>query len=202
MAIYKEVRDQLNTGDIVLFSSRGIGLFLTFFTPSKWSHVGMVVKLDDWDEVLLWESTPVSDLKDVIDKKAKKGVQTVFLSDRIKTYKGEISIRRVDFKFDEDKKNALIDFRGKVKDRDFENDEIEIIKAYLDGPFRENKEDLSSLFCSELVAEAYQKMKLLKDVDSGGKPSNEYTPMDFSEKGYLDLRGDAKLGNEIPITYA
>jgi hypothetical protein len=39
-----------------------------------------------------------------------------------------------------------------------------------------NKEDLSSLFCSELVAEAYQKMGLLTEQ----LPSNEYIPKDFS----------------------
>ena len=42
--------------------------------------------------------------------------------------------------------------------------------------FQNTREDLSSLFCSELVAAAYQRMELIKD----DRPSNTYTPDDFS----------------------
>ncbi len=42
--------------------------------------------------------------------------------------------------------------------------------------FQNKEEDLSSLFCSELVAAAYQRMGLIKN----DRPSNSYTPDDFS----------------------
>ena len=42
--------------------------------------------------------------------------------------------------------------------------------------FQNTQEDLSSLFCSELVAAAYQRMNLIKN----DRPSNTYTPDDFS----------------------
>jgi len=52
---------------------------------------------------------------------------------------------------------------------------LELLKSAYDGPFGKNEEDLSSLFCSELVAEAYQRLGLLTE----GTPSNEFTPADF-----------------------
>ena len=56
---------------------------------------------------------------------------------------------------------------------------------------------MSSLFCSELLAEAYQRMLLLSE----DMPSNEYTPADWSEeKGVVDnlLLQGAKLE---PVVY-
>jgi hypothetical protein len=49
---------------------------------------------------------------------------------------------------------ALSNCRHEVSGRPYERDEIELLKSACDGKFGENKEDLSSLFCSELVAEA------------------------------------------------
>jgi hypothetical protein len=83
--------------------------------------------------------------------------------------------------------------------RPYEKDKLELIKAAYDGPLGHNEEDLSSLFCSELVAEAYQKMGLLREPPKG-LPSNEYTPKDFSEKKGLVLEKGASLSKEIPIT--
>lgn len=61
---------------------------------------------------------------------------------------------------------------------------LELIKAAYGGWLGDNKENLSSLFCSELVAEAYQRMGLLPEVGSAHKvkPSNEYTSRFFSRK--------------------
>ena len=42
--------------------------------------------------------------------------------------------------------------------------------------FQNTQDDLSSIFCSELVAAAYQRMKIIHN----DRPSNTYTPDDFS----------------------
>ena len=55
-------------------------------------------------------------------------------------------------------------------------------------------EDLSSLFCSELVAEAYQRIGLLGD----SVPSSEYTPGDFAAHSRLELLS-GELGPEIVL---
>ena len=73
---------------------------------------------------------------------------------------------------------------------------MELLKSAYDGIFGENKEDLSSLFCSEMIAAAFQKIGLLAKK----LPSNEYTPKDFSTENNLTLEKGYRLGKEIPIT--
>ena len=72
-----------------------------------------------------------------------------------------------------------------------------MIKAAYDGPLGHNQEDLSSLFCSELVAEAYQRLGLLPKPPQG-LPSNEYTPRDFAKN--IDLQNNASLETAIEVT--
>ena len=96
--------------------------------------------------------------------------------------------------FDSENVKDLMQLRKELAGKEYEKDTLELIKAAYDGPFGHNEEDLSSLFCSELVAEAYQRLGLLNNE----KPSNEYTPADFSEKRGLELlRG--KLEPEMII---
>jgi hypothetical protein len=203
VAKYDAERSKIRTADIVLFSGKGgISHGIKLITNSKWSHVGMALRLPEWDALLLWESTTLSGLADVIDGKAKRGVQLVLMRDRLRTYDGEVSVRHlvganVDRK--PDLKKKLMEFRRSVRNRPYEKSRLELIRAAYEGPFGRNEEDLSSLFCSELVAEAYQQMGLLPGPPDG-PPSNEYTPRDFSETGRLPLRPGIGLGEEIVLT--
>lgn len=198
MANYDDVRNNIKTGDIILFSGKGgISHGIKLVTNSKWSHVGMVLRLPDSKAVFLWESTTLSNLKDAIDGVAKRGVQLVLLSDRLRTYSGEVSVRHLEnHEISNDEYMKLMRLREEVRNRPYEEDKIELIKAAYDGPFGRNEEDLSSLFCSELVAEAYQRVGLLRDENHGGLPSNEYTPKDFSDRKNLQLE-DGCLSDEI-----
>jgi len=204
MAKYDDIRHDIKTGDLVLFSGKGgISEGIKLFTVSKWSHVAMALRVPEWELVLVWESTTVSNLKDVVDGVAKRGVQLVVLSDRIRTYKGEVSIRHlrgIDVNSDGHARDALRALRSEVRNRPYEEDKLQLIRATLDGPFGigENDADLSSLFCSELIAEAYQRMGLLPSEP----PSNEYTPKDFSDKGSLKLLRGVTLTPEFPVTIA
>lgn len=195
---YRDIRPKLNTGDIVLFSGKGgISDGIKWFTGSDWSHVGMVFNIPQMNIVLLWESTTLSNLKDVLDKKAKRGVQLVPLKERVDTYKGAIAVRQLQVNRTPRMMEALLAFRGEVRDRPYEQSKLELIQSAYDGWLGENREDLSSLFCSELVAESYQRMGLLADQP----PSAEYTPRDFASKSKhpLTLRLGARLGAEIKI---
>ena len=195
MKAYENLRPSLKTGDVVLFSGKGgISTGIKWFTNSKWSHVGMVLRLPEWDAVLIWESTTLSDIADIESGKERKGVQIVPLSERIKKYKGEVSIRLLDTERTPEMLKELSLLRAEIKNRPYEEDKIELIKAAYDGPFGANKEDLSSLFCSEMVAEAYQRMGLLPEKPA----SNEYTPKDFSDAKKLKLL-KGKLGREILV---
>ena len=197
-ATYDEIRPDLQLGDLVLFSGRGwISWGIKLATRSPWSHVGMVVNHDNFDMVALWESTTLSKVKDLESHTFRRGVQVVPLSQRIATHDGSVAVRRLVVKRDRSMVESVKALREAWRGRDYESNKLQLFLSAYDGPFGENVEDLSSLFCSELVAEAYQRFGLLSDA----VPSNEYTPADFSESSNLVLlRG--KLTHEIAIVEA
>lgn len=181
---YKQLRNTLKTGDIVLFSGKGhISELIKFgqwmFGGSKraaqWSHVGMIVRSDDIDAVLLWESTTLSGVKTVYGEN-REGVQLVSLSDRIDTYDGEIAVRQLLQPLTNDQTKNITACRKEMKGRAYEKSNVQLFRSVADL-FGNQKKDLSSLFCSELVAEALQRADILTDRLS----SNSYTPSDFSK---------------------
>lgn len=200
---YRMLRNQLKTGDILLFSGKsGISEGIKFFTLSKWSHVAMVYKfqdpLDSFGSIFCWESTTLSDVADAETGKLTMGVQRVELSERLERCfaKGyEVSVRQLSRPLTDKMLVDLNQFRTEVSGRPYEKHKLELIKAAYDGIFGHNKEDLSSLFCSELIAESYQKMGLLSEA----VPSSEYTPKDFSFEKRLRLQNDFSLGAEEQI---
>ena len=201
MTRYEDIRDCLDTGDIVLFSGTGpVSTGIKVGTQSPWSHVGMVVRVDDPTLVLVYQSTTLSKVKDYIDNMPKQGVQINVLSQCVASYSGRIALRRLEVVRSPAMREVLNDFREDMKGRPYETSKLELLRSAYDGPFGSNCEDLSSLFCSELVAEAYQRMGLLLSEEHGGKHSNEFTPKDFSSahKG-LSLLSGARLGEEITI---
>ena len=84
-----------------------------------------------------------------------------------------------------------VELRCKYKGRHFEEHPTEMIKAAVDftddyiSIFKNKGGEASqqTLFCSELVALAYQKFRLLGD----DPPANEYTPEDFADSRKLTL---------------
>ena len=88
-----------------------------------------------------------------------------------------------------------MDLRKRLRASCYEVDKVQLLKSVNDGPFGHNKEDLSSIFCSELVAEAYQCLGLLGDE----KPCSEYIPADFSDRRMRKLKGHFFLSDEIWI---
>ena len=224
---YSDVRKKLKTGDIVLFSRKNVPMKLwQWITDCPWTHVGMVIRSEDTRQVLLWESTTLSNLRDHFSGRFRAGVQAVLLSQRIRTYKGDVAFRELNGSLDAHVKrlmdSRLYEFRKLVQGRPFETNFAELLRAFIDvcqdrtkpakrqssdtidrspkirrGRYRSRSWD--SLFCSELVAAAYQEMGLL---DPSVKPANEYTPKDFSATPAtpLLLNSRAHLGEEIGIT--
>jgi hypothetical protein len=173
---YSDIRDQLDCGDIVLFSGNSfVSRLIRRFTNSEWSHVGITMRIYDYDMLMLFESTTLSNVKSM-DGTYKKGVQVVPLSERIEAYDGKVAVRKYLGLVDDEFVGKMINFRNEVKDLPYEKDKLELIKSAYDGLFGQNHEDLSSVFCSELVAECLQYLSVLDK----NEVSNEYTPNDFS----------------------
>ncbi len=197
---YDAIRPNLRTGDIVLFSGKGnLSQTIKTLSGSRWSHVGMVMVLPEYDFVCLWESTTLSTLRDLQTGDWRRGVQLTPLSIRIKTYDGDVAVRHlldVDLSpLDLGRLNVL---RRATVGVPYEVSKLELLGSLLRGVSIASHDDLCSLFCSEAVAEAYQTMGLI-GCDAQSK---KYAPARFSQdaEDLPWLRG--RLGDEIPLTFA
>ncbi len=185
---YEDYRKMLHTGDIVLFSGTGaVSEVIKRASDSPWTHIGRVIQDGTFGQVLLWESTSLSPVKDINDNRVKVGVQTVSLSTRIALYEGVVGIRRLsNFPMNADRLSTLIHLRRKFRNRPYEKDMLEMAAAAIDSDWPiikglvTNTTDLSSIFCSELSAELDMGWLLLPS-SAGDEPSNEYTPGDYGD---------------------
>lgn len=179
-------RDDLKTGDILLFSGRGpASRLIQIGTGSKWSHVGMVLR-DDLDLIMSWESTMLVKQPSLDSGIIETGVMILNLSRRIAEYNGEIAVRPLYAPLNVGQIAKLIEMRKRVRKVPYEKNYIELIRSAYDGPFGANKEeDLSSIFCSELIAAYFKLIELLRR----DKNSNEYTPRDFSSDEFNHIVG-------------
>ena len=138
--------------------------------------------------------TCVTGLVDVETGKVQRGVELLPLRNKIFSgWYNRVAIRRLTG-IDEARRaqmyKQLLEFRKEVQGRPYEKSKVELILSSIDAQeeylsfLRNTKEDISSLFCSELVAAAYKKMGLLDTT----KLSNEFTPDDFSSSNDADLK--------------
>jgi hypothetical protein len=196
---FEELRGTLDCGDVLLFAgesrfSRGIKLL----TRSHWSHSALVARAHPDGPPLLWEATLDTDLADVATHEIAPGVHLYDLEHWIGHYGGETAIRPLRVERTDAMRAALFAFYQEARGRPYERNRLELFRAVYDGPLgRNRKEDDTSFFCSELVAEAYQRMGLLPEKP----PANEYTPHDFSSERRtpLPLMLGATMGPEVLV---
>ena len=195
---YKEIRSNLSTGDLVLFSGESfLSQVIQRFSGSKHSHIGMAIVSEEWDSVMLWESTTLSNIKNASGQRTK-GVQLVSLSTRLQTYDGQVAVRHISPKATPSDCRVLRSLRRELQGRPYEESKIDLALAAMPWlPFSYGEEDLSSCFCSEIVAEGYQRVKWIGDE----RPSDRYDPGDFGEGGIVKLLDGRKLSDEIPIVW-
>lgn len=179
-AEYVKAREGLDTGDIVLFSGSGpISRLIQLATRSKWSHIGMIICDHVNDLMLIMESTTLSKLKDIDTGIARVGVQIVPLSLRIAQYEGDIALRKVHTPRTPTMLEHFRAARQEFKGRPYEESKLELARSALGSLGDNTEEDLSSIFCSELVAEMWQRFGWLDEV----QPSNAYDPRNFADQG-------------------
>ena len=158
---------EIQTGDIIAFSGRGwpsilINLF-TYGVPF-WhiSHVGIIRRHQG--ELLLFESTTLSDLPCVIQGRPFRGTQAVRLNDRLKEYSGRAwhyPLYRQMFEAESERLNGFLadhigipyDYIGAVRSGG-------IGWSWLESLL--HQEDLSYIFCSELCAAAHRQIGMLR----------------------------------------
>lgn len=220
---YDALRPQLRTYDFVLFSGTGvISSIIKAGSASKWSHVGFILRTDDFpesllpkqvhdaiddldDRVLLMESTTLSNIADLVAGKGIKGVQIVPLSERVKTYDGEIAWRQVVGPRPSGMFVKTSKFIDSYHGTPYEESQLELARSALDLlPMDKNQEDTHSLFCSEMVAFHHRFAGLFEPYDEAGDgtlgwPDNEFTPADFAGKSELPWQMEWGAGRVVPI---
>lgn len=144
---------------------------------------------------LIYESSHGTNLVGLDVKRKTAGVQLLFLSDRISTFKGDMVVRRLQ---DHDilpvDRASLLSLRKELLGVPFEKSVWQMLASELKHRVVPQRADLSSVFCSELIAECYKVLGLLgQDL-----PSNKYSPADFSAKRGLELLS-GKLGPQIRL---
>jgi hypothetical protein len=198
---FEELRPALDSGDVLLFGGDGLVCStIKAVTRSRWSHVALVVRPHPAGPPLLWEATAAPELPDLVRHEIRPGVNLFDLEQWVRHYAGRTALRRLHVARTEAMRAALLAFFHEVHGRPFEQRRLQLFRSMYDGPLGANREeDLSSLFCSELVAASYQRMGLL----SPHPPSNEYTPRDFSSdrETPLPLLLEASLGDEVIVCH-
>ena len=163
----------LNTGDLILFSSNNTGLFALFdkliklFTNSNYNHIGMVLKDPVYIDPKLkgyylyessWEGTP-----DPADGKIKLGVQITPLEEAFKNNPGNAYLRKVIAKEGTFSPEKVLDIYKKTNAKPYDLNPVDWIEAFfrIDPTFKFGKSD--RFFCSALVAYIYQQLGILQE---------------------------------------
>lgn len=174
----------------------GIGLFagsditsgmIRKLTNSSWSHVALVLT-DQEKRLYCFESTGSYD--EIMHKGMLPQVQISPWLEALANYSGVVAHRQLEFS--QIRQNTPKNVNKLVYDligKPYEENLTSLIEA-LSGSSK--KPDVSSLFCSELVAEVLQELGFLDEEII----CDNYLPKDFSTEIPLHLEG-AKLSNEV-----
>lgn len=196
------LRNTLDTGDVLLFAGNSpLCRRIQRFTGSRWSHSALVARPHAKGPLLLWEATMAADLPDVATHEIGPGVRLFDLEQWLRYYGGETVIRPLRVERTPEMRGALLEFYHEARGRPYETSRMELFRSFYDGPLGANRsEDDNSYFCSELVAEAFQRMGLLPAAPA----ANEYTPRDFSteRRTPLPLQCGAVWGDEVLVCAA
>tara|TARA_Y100000389_G_scaffold86856_1_gene83509 strand:- start:724 stop:1338 length:615 start_codon:yes stop_codon:yes gene_type:complete len=168
---------KFDTGDIILFEDKShnswldyLSYLIQYFTDSKYSHVGMVVK----DPLIkgktikglyLLESTGLDHMIDIDDHKTKFGVQIVDLHKRLQSDDDIFYYR----KLNKDRDETFIDLYNKsymiVKDKPYDINPLDWCKADFDLK-KGNVQKTNTFFCSALVSFMLVSLNILpRDTD-------------------------------------
>jgi len=156
------------------------GHIIRFFTKAEFSHCGIVWKVPELpDRLFISEaSTNLAKLSDVESGNTKRGVELLDFRSKMNCgYYDKVAVRKLKWDRTPEFLDHLEKFRRELRNVGYEKNLIEFIKSsFYDAGLKGNQSiDLSSLFCSEYVAESFIRCGLLPN-----RPlSNNYVPADF-----------------------
>ena len=163
----KRPRPRPKAGDIIGFSGDSwlsFGISVATLGIPFWdlSHVGIIGEHEG--DLLLFESTTLNDSPCVIQEKRVSGVQAHRLDECVKAYRGKAWLYPLFRATYPQESKRLSEFLTKNLGKDY--DAIGAVRsggfvwAWIGSMLR--RQDLSSLFCSELCAAAHQHIGILR----------------------------------------
>lgn len=182
------------TGDILVMVSDNFYSWLQmFFTDSYASHVAMVYR-DEHDRVYIYESTlKEKGIIDEITGREKDGPMLVDAEKRIRDAyaHGQLAIRVRHLRLPPGVTHEMlapIMFKYMKKHRNdrFDSNVVRLINgaSYNWLPFSSwlglNRPDPHKIFCSQMAADLYMKMGLMRTE----RAPNEYSPSDWTDNGH------------------
>ncbi len=172
---YSDARPQMKPGDVIAFAGRSpLSKLIRLVTMSRISHVGTILKsqVGDMEVNQIIESTEV---------RGFCGVNVSRFSDRLQAYPGEIYWLplRDDIPFNA---NRFFRFLFDKADNKHQWDALQALKSGFDffddstllGFLTGNEEDMSKIYCSELVAAGLEAAGTIPNVNC-----SEVTPIDL-----------------------
>jgi PH domain/C2 domain/PX domain/Permuted papain-like amidase enzyme, YaeF/YiiX, C92 family len=160
----KSVALRLGPGDLILVSSPAtVTHAVKLATSSQWDHIAMVTAAPGKRHRLrLYEAT-------------MEGIHEYALDYALAVYhsSSKIAVRRLQVEPTADMLASLQAFIGDMRGRPYKTDYWQILRA---ASASNKSDDLSSMFCSQLVAAAYQRMGLLDETHL----TNNFVPGDFA----------------------
>lgn len=178
------LKRDLKTGDIILFSGKSlISRMIRLFTFSRWSHIGLVIRDRRTDELLLWEATTDNIVDDYELGPRRRCVQLVKLEEKIRHYRGVVAVRHLrGVEIDLQMQSELDNLVKQLRTASYQNYLIEYLRYFLGY----RRDQMKQAFCSQLIAEAYQRLRLIPPE----KPPIFYIPKDFApERRFRLARG-------------
>lgn len=151
---YNTILDELKTGDCIFLASNTIeGKLIKFWSECCFTHAGIVVVKDNTKYI--WECDMTTKYKNKLTGKFNSGCHLIDLENKLKNYRGPYGLHmKYNKEINEEK---LWNILKKYKTDNFNKNFFCWWSAYnkVLFPLCESKND--NKFCSELVAETYQK---------------------------------------------
>ncbi len=183
----EELEESGRTGDVLLFEGRRPEMrVMQKIQRSRWSHVGMLVRIPETGQLIVWESEPTSVVEEVLTNQRKSGPQGVPFRPRVLSslHKGitaAFGYRRLDPPLGDEQHDLLRDFAMSVYNLPFPKGPVFLHELLL-GRLGIQTKKKKHFFCSELVARTYIELGLLPEY----VPINDCWPAHFGEGNLVD----------------
>lgn len=162
--------DEYDTGDILLFSDITYipSKLIEYFTDSKYSHVGIVLKNPVYIDpglagTYILESTGLSDIADSEDNKYKTGVQIRDLQSVYEEYNGAMYWRKLHLTRDDEFNRKIANIHSIIYNKPYDVNPVHWLGSLINVKIGD-VQTTNRFFCSALVTYIYDRLGL---VDSG-----------------------------------